>query len=49
MNIEIKQSDCDATDMEAAFVDREQFVRYMRLLSDSQKVATRVFPKHREN
>ena len=34
--------------MEAAFPDREQFARYMRLLSDSQNVATRVFPKHRE-
>ena len=34
--------------MEAAFPDGEQFARYMKLLTDTKKVAARVFPKHRD-
>ena len=34
--------------MQAAFPDVEQFARFMRLLTDTKRVAARVFPKHRE-
>ena len=32
--------------MESAFSDREHFARLMRLIAETKKVATRVYPKH---